>query len=272
MNLEQLLEKAKNKDQKELNLSNMSLSEIPKEVFQLKHIETLKVMNNNLTELPKEIIGMSKLRNLYLYKNKIRAIPENILLEMPYLNCFDLADNPLDNNSIVDFHYKFNKRKGYQEFLDDLEWFKKGDKKYFFHFGSLRIFPIEIFDFIELEHLALNGIKINKIPEGIGKLKNLRSLDLSDNNLEEIPQDLFQLANLEELSLNSNNFQRFPDEILDLPKIRKIYICNNKLNTFNRKVFDHPTIETFVALENPFVDFDSNLFNYDFKTLKKRYK
>jgi len=270
MDLERLLRETKNHNLKQIDLSNMNLSEIPRKVFQLKQIETLKAMHNKITELPKEIIGMEKLRELYLYDNKISSIPKHILLEMPHLRCLDLAENPIDNNAVADFHYTFNKKKEYQMFLSILERQLSLNRTYFRYVGDLKLFPTEIFDFIELDHLTLNGIKSIKIPKGFGKLENLRYLDLSNNNIKKIPKDIFQLPNLEHLILSSNVIKHLPDKILNLPKIQKIYICNNKLTAFNRNIYNHPTIIDFVALDNSFTAPDQVIYNYDASAFAKR--
>jgi len=272
MNIEELINKAKTEKQKELNLSGLGLTEFPKQIFQLLDLETLKIMNNCITQIPYEIKKLKKLKNLYLYQNQIKDIPKDLLIEMPYLECFDLAENPINYYDVVDFHEKYNKQKGYRECLKVIERTKKSNRNFFSYFDSIRSFPTEIFELTEIKSLSFHGKYITEIPKGLGKLKNLKILDLSGNRLTSIPEDIIDIPNLEEVILDSNEFVIFPDKILKLPNIRNFHISNNKLTTFNKEVFYHPTLRNFVALANPFKDFDANLFNYDFKTLKQQFK
>ncbi|WP_173647339.1 leucine-rich repeat domain-containing protein, partial [Leptospira interrogans] len=46
--------------------------------------------------------------------------------------------------------------------------------------------------------------QLTTLPEGIGQLKNLQTLDLDSNQLTTLPQEIGQLQNLQELFLNNN--------------------------------------------------------------------
>ena len=52
---------------------------------------------------------------------------------------------------------------------------------------------------------CLAGNSIIRLPESIGKLKHLRSLDLSSNKLQELPITLGSLSNLQDLTVEDNS-------------------------------------------------------------------
>ena len=74
--------------------------------------------------------------------------------------------------------------------------------------GELKIIPITIEKFINLEELYLSDLELKVIPKEIGKLLKLKSLGFAGNKLKELPQEIFLLTNLEELILFSNDFSK----------------------------------------------------------------
>ena len=63
---------------------------------------------------------------------------------------------------------------------------------------------------VNLKELTLN-YSLDRLPEGIGELTNLVSLDLSNNNLDNLPQSCSKLQKLESLQLKDNSFVEFPE-------------------------------------------------------------
>lgn len=71
------------------------------------------------------------------------------------------------------------------------------------------------------EQLQVNGCGMRRLDSRICVLRNLISLDLSDNNLTDIVDDIGKLQTLAELKLRNNKFEKFPQNICLKPKLQK---------------------------------------------------
>ncbi|NHM01353.1 hypothetical protein [Flavobacterium difficile] len=70
----------------------------------------------------------------------------------------------------------------------------------------LTSFPKEIETYKNLEILYVINQKIKEIPEFIGNFSKLYEINFSGNQLEKLPNTLFELKNLKKITLRNNNF------------------------------------------------------------------
>jgi Leucine-rich repeat (LRR) protein len=69
------------------------------------------------------------------------------------------------------------------------------------------------------------------LPDSIGNLQNLTSLDLSDNNLKSLPDSIGELQNLTSLSLSENDLKWLPESIKKLaPTLRELNLRYNPIS------------------------------------------
>ena len=100
---------------------------------------------------------------------------------------------------------------------------------------------LEIFylseNYPDTTHLSVRATALDSIPNEIVKLKNLKTLDLSENN---IPLSEFEklgvLQNLERLYIRKNNLKTLPLFILKLRKLEYLDISDNQLTSFPREL------------------------------------
>jgi len=100
------------------------------------------------------------------------------------------------------------------------------------HLYDYKTLPAELFQLDSLEYLQLDRGDLAAIPADIGKLKNLRRLDLySLRKLTALPAELAQLPRLEELRIQScTGITNVQAVIGKLPALRRLYLENVKLS------------------------------------------
>lgn len=74
--------------------------------------------------------------------------------------------------------------------------------------------------------------KLTEIPDILGQLTHLKSLNLSNNQLSTIPDSIGQLAGLTSLNISSNLLIQLPDSLGKLKQLRSLNLGNNKLRSF----------------------------------------
>ncbi|MBC7877562.1 MAG: hypothetical protein H7Y59_10360 [Anaerolineales bacterium] len=72
---------------------------------------------------------------------------------------------------------------------------------------------------------------LSSLPNEIGKLKNLRILDISNNKLTSLPQSISQLQRLTELELYQNLFMIVPEPISQLTNLETLRLGSNQLTS-----------------------------------------
>lgn len=69
------------------------------------------------------------------------------------------------------------------------------------------------------------------LPSEIGKLKNLRVLDASNNEMTGVPAEVGQLTNLEVLNLSNNKLTGLPYELGNLKNLNTLNLSGNDYST-----------------------------------------
>lgn len=267
---QKLIMQARQTGQLELNLSNLGLPRIPQEVFDLENLRVLKFMNNSLTKIPSQLAEMRNLRQLYLYNNQIQGVEEQLLLELPFLDVFDLAGNPFDYHSTSQFYYKHNPWKGFTKCVDDIRRTKDREDQSFYYFEELQVVPEQLYELDKIKYLSFHTKNITELPAGIKGLHNLQYLDLSGNQLSHLPTDIRELKNLHTVVLDRNNFSAFPEILLDVPNIRSISINDNHLTYLDLEILTDKRLTGFYAMNNPLENINHEVFQLGLEEVRKR--
>ena len=102
---------------------------------------------------------------------------------------------------------------------------------------EIKYFPKEIFKLASLESFCIrncDNIKrsFKKNIKNIGKLINLKKLEISSWNMKTLPKEIFNLSNLESLDINCCSLKKLPTGISALAKLKtlKFTYCQDLIN------------------------------------------
>jgi len=84
--------------------------------------------------------------------------------------------------------------------------------------------------------LNLSRLYIKSLPEEIGVLTSLKTLNVGGNQLKTLPNNIGNLTSLEVLQVSSNQLTTFPDRMGDLTSLQWFYYSSNKLNSLPDKI------------------------------------
>jgi len=106
-----------------------------------------------------------------------------------------------------------------------------------------------------LQTLDLRNNNLTELPESIGKLKILEELILHDNALRSIPESIGNLKNLGILHLDNNDLTTLPDTICNLKTWSPIGLTNNKISSLSEKILKYYSYHRELDLVgNPIID------------------
>ncbi|KAG5564671.1 hypothetical protein RHGRI_000752 [Rhododendron griersonianum] len=114
----------------------------------------------------------------------------------------------------------------------------------------LSYLPEEIGNLISLQTLDLAKNNLSILPDGICNLTCLKSLRLTENNVSNLPSGIGRLASLEILNLGRNSLCILPDTIGKLSCLKDLFVGNNKLSHLPSEIGDLDSLETLVLEGN----------------------
>jgi len=90
--------------------------------------------------------------------------------------------------------------------------------------------------FYELYNLRFRDKDLIKIPDSIGKFKNLKQLSVTGCKIGDVHPNIGTLSNLEVLSLNRNNIKALPDTVSNLKNLRFLSLNDNPITTLPKSI------------------------------------
>lgn len=198
-----------------------------------------------------------------------------------------LSSNQDENNELV-----FNILEGYglipnevQDLLNNRYKYKVGEKKYTYKGGEnildVRVRRNEIHFYLDLKDQQLTAL-----PKRIGRIKNLKEVNVSQNKLLELPKELIHLTELEKLSIAYNremskdcfkiicqlkklkvlnisgcSLNVFPEELLTMKNLEVIYLKGNELSALPPQISTLENLYYIDLSRNHFTKFPYHLYN-----------
>jgi Leucine-rich repeat (LRR) protein len=215
-----LIDRAADEGWKELDLSGMGLSELPKEIGKLTQLESLSLgqwdrekrvwVGNQLSEIPEVVLQLTQLKILSFSGNQISEIPEAIA-QLSNLTHLDLCSNQV---SVI------------PEAITRLTNLSRLD----FYYNQISVIPDSIIQLSDLTHLLISRNQISVISEAVGSLRSLIRLYLSVNQIEVIPETITCLSQLKALYISDNQISTIPDSIIGLVNLESLHLGRNQIS------------------------------------------
>jgi Leucine-rich repeat (LRR) protein len=79
--------------------------------------------------------------------------------------------------------------------------------------------------------LHIINLKLEKMPECIFKLKNIKELHLYANYIKTVSPSIYELKNLVDLNLGYNSFESFPESICELRQLNVLSFAHSNLRS-----------------------------------------
>ena len=137
-----------------------------------------------------------------------------------------------------------------------LEELKQIELKNFNGVGKLR----------EIKHLDLSRQSLKSLPSSITHLDHITSLDISQNCFTEIPDVIRKLHNLEFININENKLKVLPEWICELKRLKGLSIDYNNISTIPNSMAKLPNLESMHLVGNELTVLPECIFR--FKKLK----
>ena len=96
-------------------------------------------------------------------------------------------------------------------------------------YNRLRNLPDSIGNLINLKSLDLHANGLTTLPDCFANLVNLQHLNLDENQLVQVPICIFSLVNLQHLNLSRNKLTQLPDFFGNLVKLQILFLSGNQL-------------------------------------------
>ncbi|MBU0489340.1 MAG: leucine-rich repeat domain-containing protein [Bacteroidetes bacterium] len=87
--------------------------------------------------------------------------------------------------------------------------------------------------------LALRDQGQKKLPTGIYKIKNLKSLDFTGNSLKKVPGSLDRFVNLRVLKMDSNQIKKVSPDITGIRFLLELSLAHNQINELPREIWTY---------------------------------
>ncbi|KAF3678503.1 putative WEB family protein, chloroplastic-like [Capsicum annuum] len=204
-----------------LSHNNLSGSLPPNMCSVIPNIEEiyLSSLTNLVGTIPHSISNYSKLTRLELSNNKLTVLIPNSLGYLTHLQDLNLGGNNLTSDSSLSFLISLTNCR-------DLTYLS-------LYLNPLNgMLPVSVGNFsTSLRIFYANSCKIKgRIPNEVGNLSRLLSLDLSGNNLVgSIPTSIGNLRNLQRFDFSNNKLTGFiVDHICKLQHLGEIYLGQNQ--------------------------------------------
>eukprot|EP00210_Caulerpa_lentillifera_P006156 g5883.t1 len=220
-----LIQKLMNPEINSLDLSDLQLHFLPKQLYNLTNLTSLNLAGNFLKELPLELGKLGLLRYL------------------------DLAGNPL-----IEPFASFTMKQ-------IIHAVDPNSTTLNLEHAKITTIPMELIRHkSHLMQLKLRNNKITFIPDCLSEIPNLKIISLDGNEIQQLPGDLCRIQDLKILSLSNNKLGKFE---LETPfiQLQALFLDDNELIEFPSYVLRSSTIKILSIARNQIESLPDGLRN-----------
>ncbi|MGA7178512.1 MAG: leucine-rich repeat domain-containing protein [Thiobacillaceae bacterium] len=269
------IEDARENNHSELDLSYLSLREVPEALASISSLTWVNLGYNLLEQLPSWFSNFPDLKGVDLSSNGFKEIPAVLkqlpslysldfggnaiellpawLSEMDQLSMLGIAENPITNAHIlIPTASRLSRLEvndhDFITLADILDKERLSSLGLYIQeadappsalysmslltglrlWGSCKRLDERIQELADLKQLSLN-CKLDIVPEAIGQLTQLQTLDVSGNQLTALPEAIGQLTQLQTLDVSGNQLTALPATIGQLTQLQTLYVSGNRL-------------------------------------------
>lgn len=124
--------------------------------------------------------------------------------------------------------------------------------------AKLVTLPEELGNLLNLKTLDLHRNSIVELPTSIGLLKQLKNLDVSGNELQLLPENLSELTLLHTLNVNCNNLTALPS-FSGLENLSRLDVSHNKLTELPQGIYELEHLAEIYASNNQIAFIDAKV-------------
>lgn len=213
---------------KALNLEGMALNQLPEELYAYRQVELIILDNNLFTTLPEGLKRFPKLKKLSIRRNLLHGNRLNVWY-LKQLTLLDAGGNKLDKQLMVRTNKRLQKLLLDGMGIQQLKIAGRLPKEIDLSSSRLQKLKSNPLRRPKVEVLVLHSNGLNALPDGVGKMKNLRKLVLGNNGFEQIPSEMARMKKLESLMFYKNRLTNLPDFVWQMEGLTEIDVHHNRL-------------------------------------------
>ncbi len=119
--------------------------------------------------------------------------------------------------------------------------------------NQLTALPEAIGNLAQLQSLNVSYNQLTALPEAIGNLTQLQSLYVSDNQLTFLPEAIGNLAQLQGLHVSSNQLTTLPEAIGNLAQLQSLHVAGNQLTTLPEAIGNLAQLQSLSVSSNQLI-------------------
>ena len=187
----------------ELYLDHNRINALPIRMGRCARLIVLSLSHNQLTKLPSTVRDLTCLTHVNLAHNLFTIVPADLGL-LVSLDFLDLSGNELESppSQIIEMG-----TWAVSKYLEKInQMFVSGHVN--LDSCKLTTIPLDVLSYDAIHTLVMTNNRLETLPDGIGRLRHLKSLDLAYNSITDLPAAIGECVSLEELNLIRNPMLR----------------------------------------------------------------